>query len=319
MKYNVSTLLLVLVVVTANATAQTESAPTSNPNLELPDCTVVLIRDVDLPALESGQIRDVLVKPGDNVLENALVAQMDDSRSQHALRDANLRFDIADKRANDTFEVDAALKRYQLAYDEHKKMAKLKRSGSKSEYEAERARVSAELANLEFNSAQKNKKLAATEAEVEKVAVQAATDSIARHAMKAPMNGVVYEVNKEMGEWVTAGETVMKIAQMDRLRISTSVDGNRYNPHQISDRTVTVTLTLPGNQPATFEGQVVYVAGSRGLRNEFMVWAEVENRTHNNDGQHWILNPGSTVDMTIHLNKPVLQSAATTNIKLGNK
>ncbi|MEM9409653.1 MAG: biotin/lipoyl-binding protein, partial [Planctomycetota bacterium] len=125
-----------------------ETSLTSSDSLDLEQCTAILIEDIDLPALESGQIKEVFVKPGDYVQEGAVIAQMDDSRSQHAMNDAQLRLDIANERANDDTEVEAAQKRYRLAWDENKKMAQLRRSGSKSEYEAERARVSAELANL---------------------------------------------------------------------------------------------------------------------------------------------------------------------------
>ncbi|MEM9412041.1 MAG: HlyD family secretion protein, partial [Planctomycetota bacterium] len=157
------------------------------------------------------------------------------------------------------------------------------------------------------------------EAKVEEVAVNAARDSIDRHAIKSPINGIVYEVAKDTGEWVTAGESVIKIARMDRIRISTTVDGNQYRPSQISDRAVTVTLNLPNEKLATFEGKVVFVAPNRSTKNEYIIWAEVDNLLDDNGGKHWLLNPGNTVDMKIHLGKPALQSASTNRLRSTNK
>lgn len=281
----------------------------SGSELMLRDCTVHLIEDIDLPALESGQLSEMLVKPGDSVEKGARIAQMNDQRSRRAFDEATLRFEIADERANDVTEVNTAYKRYQLAYVEHTKSEKLRRSGSVSAHEANRARFSAEVAQLEYEGAKKARDLAATEAAAEMVTVKASEDSIARHRIIAPINGHVFEVFKEAGEWVTAGETVMRIARMDRLRITGIVEGVDYDPHEIADRPVNVTLELARGRRVEFTGKVVFVGLEKFGTGKYLVWAEVDNRTEPTGRSHWMLQPGAEVDMQIQLGQPAVQSA----------
>lgn len=284
---------------------QSDSAATLN----LQACDVLLIEDIDLPALESGQIKEMNVKPGNSVKANQSVAQMNDQRAQRAFDEATLRFQIADQRANDGTEIETAYKRYQLASIEHDKAEKLSRNKSVSEHEANRAKFSKEVSQLEYEGAKKARELAVIEAAAEMVTVKASEDSIERHKIKSPIDGQVFEVFRDAGEWVTAGETVMRIARMDRLRIVSIVEGTDHDPHEIADRPVTVTLELARGRQVEFTGKVVFVLFERRGGGKYHVWAEVDNRTESDSADHWMLQPGAIVGMQIHLGQPPVQSA----------
>jgi multidrug resistance efflux pump len=215
-------------------------------------------------------------------------------------------------------EVDTAYKRYQLAHTEFSKSAKLSQNGSVSAHSHNRTKYSMEVAQLEYHAAQKARELAATEAAVEQVRVQAAQASIARHIVKSPIVGVVVEQKREEGEWVTAGDTIMRLARMDRLRVPAIVEGDDYDPHEIANRPVTVTLTLARGREVEFTGKIVFAGIEKRLGNKYMVWAEVDNRMV--DGtNHWMLQPGCVVDMRIHLQDAPLQSASAGNTTQSRK
>ena len=110
-------------------------------------------------------------------------------------------------------------------------------------------------------------------------------------------------LKREAGEWVTAGETVMRIARMDRLRIPGIINGDEHDPHEIDGRPVTVTLQLARGRSVQFNGSIVFASVEKRIGNKFMVWAEVDNRHHEGSGRHWMLQPGSVVD------KPPIQAA----------
>ena len=316
MKFSLSIpIILILLAATLGLSAQQDfqgsGSTSSSSRILLEECSVTLIQDIELPSLESGQLTRILVKPGDAVSKNQKVAQMDDKRSRRAHEEASYRHQIANSRANDKTEVNTAYKRAELAYAEHSKTKKLRRSGSMSEQQAERAKVSAEIAQLEYQGAKKVKMLAGIEAAAERVTVQASQDSIDRHSLESPINGVVYEVARDSGEWVTAGEPVMRIAQMDRLKIIGFIDGNKYTSGDIKNCEVTAEVRLP-NGTEQFKGRVTFVEGRRSIKNEFRIWAEVNNRTSGSAAQqHWVLQPGNIVNMEIHLGQqPPIQAAA---------
>lgn len=319
MKFSLSlSVILILLTATLGLHAQQDfvqqdfggsGSTSSSDSILLKECNVTLIQDIELPSLESGQLTKILVKPGDRVNKNQKVAQMDDKRSRRAHEEASYRHQIASSRAGDKTEVNTAYKRAELAYAEHAKTKKLRRSGSMSEQAAERAKVSAEIAQLEYQGAKKVKMLAGIESAAEMVTVQASQDSINRHSLESPINGVVYEVTRDGGEWVTAGETVMRIAQMDRLRIIGFIDGNNYTSGDIANCEVTAEVRLP-NGTEQFKGRVTFVEGRRSIKNEFRIWAEVNNRASGPTQEHWVLQPGNIVNMEIHLRKKPLQAAA---------
>ncbi len=308
---NITLLFFCTSVAVAQNDLQTDSNRVSEKVYEAEDkCAVQLIQDIELPALESGKITEILVKPGYRVTPDMHLVQMDDMRAQRMKEEATHRHQIANDRANDETDVRTAEKRYELAYEEYDKMKRLRKTGSMSEQQAERAKVSAEIAWFEHQGAIKRKDLAAVEAAAEMVTLHAAEDSINRHALKSPIDGVVYEVHKDAGEWVTAGETVMKIAQMDRLRIPVRIDGSRIDPHELKRRKVTATYFMANGREITFNGSIVFVDVKKRMGNKYMVWAEVENRFVDNDNENWLLQPGCEVAVCIHLDQPVAKSAS---------
>lgn len=263
-----------------------------------------LIEDVEVPAEETGKLVDISVKRGDSVSAKAVVAQIDSLRTQRMLEEARLKFRQANERAEDETSVKAANQKLMLATEEHAYNKRLfeRRSVSKKDYD--HAKYTMDIAQLEHFAAQNERDLAKLEAETLNVAVKAAEDSIARHQLRSTLDGIVFEVLKDKGEWVQAGETVLRIARMDKLRIQGSVDSNVFNPPQIDGRRVTATVQLAGGQTEEFSGKVTYVA-SENYGRTFQIDVEIENRKYPGNDEHWILLAGKEVKIRIHFDTPL--------------
>ena len=266
--------------------------------VNLDTCFVKLIEDIDVPAEESGKLIRVGVKPGQLVDRGSAIAQMDDQRSRRALEEATLRQESASRMARDTTEIKSANKKMILARRELEDIRKLAVKGSESKQAYQRAKYAFQIAELEFQAAKNQKSLAGLEALTQQVSVNAANDSISRNALTSPVNGIVFEVFKDGGEWVTAGETIMRIARMDRLRIQGFVEADKYDPNQVRNRAVTVTTEL-ANESLEFSGQIVFVSPEK-VNNRFKVWAEVDNIQRNGG---WMLQAEGEVTMQIHLDQ----------------
>lgn len=258
-----------------------------------------LIEDVDVPAEETGKLVDILVERGDSVSADSVVAQIDSLRTQRMLEEAQLKFKQATDRAEDETSVKAANQKLKLATEEHNYNKRLleKRSVSRKVYD--HAKYTMEIAQLEFIAAQNERDLARLEAETLNVAVKAAQDSIARHQLRSSLDGIVFEVLKDKGEWVQAGETVVRIARMDKLRIQGSVESKSFNPPQIDGRRVTATVQLAGGQTEEFTGKVTFVS-SENYGHTFQIDVEIENRRYPGNDKHWILRAGAELKIRIH-------------------
>jgi macrolide-specific efflux system membrane fusion protein len=258
-----------------------------------------LIEDVEVPAEETGKLIEIVVKRGDTVDVKSTLAKIDSSRTQRMLEEAKLKFDQASRRAVDNTAINGANKKLQLATEEFNDTERLFRKGSKSKTEYKRAAYSMQIAQLELQAAKNEKQLAMVESQTQNVAVNAANDSLARHQLRSTLNGEVFEVLKDKGEWVQAGETVLRIARMDKLRIQGSVDSTVFNPPEIDGRRVTAKVQLAGDQIEEFTGKVTYVS-SENYGDTFQIDVEIDNRKYPGNDKHWILRAGADLKVRIH-------------------
>jgi multidrug resistance efflux pump len=268
--------------------------------LDLDTCIVSFIDDVELPAQESGVLRSMLVKEGDSFNRDQTIAQIDDKLYRQMLLQAQMKRDMALKRASDMTSIRAGRYKVKLASSEADKARKLLAKGSKSESEYKRARYSQQVAQEELVAAENEREMAAQEAQLEEAKVEEVKVRIRRHSIQTNFDGYVIKKFRDAGEWVQAGEKVLQVARMDRLYVQGNVSSKKFNPFEVDDKPVTVTLQLARDQTTTFQGKIVSVGLQKQGSDLFMVKAEVDNRR---EQSLWTLLPGSQVKMRIHLDK----------------
>ena len=295
---NIATRMLVVIAVSAPLLAA-ESAYDSN-RAVLPHCQVLLINDIDVPAEEAGRLLEVNVKEGDHVPKDALVAQLNNQQALLSKVAAELERDAAQTRADDDIEVQYSIKSFELAETELNNDVEINRRqpGSVPATEIRRKQLDRTRAELQIGRSRLDLKVAQMTADVQNAAVQAAEDSIQRRRIVAPFSGQVLQVYRQSNEWVNIGEPVLRVVQMDRLYVDGFISGDEYNVVDIADRPVTVEIALARGRKETFKGQVVFVNPIVQAGNRYRVRAEVENRQ---EKDQWLLNPGSTATMVIHL------------------
>jgi len=266
-------------------------------------CVVQLIVDVDVPARETGLLKDMLVVENQPVQLGQLLANIDDQMSQRALEQAKFKHELASRRATDPTEIQAAEDKLKLTQSEYETNYRLWGKGSKTKQEAQRSKYSRDISVHELTSARNSKELAEIEANTELVNVNAAHDSIARHKITSPVDGHVFKIYKDPGEWVNAGEKIMRIAPLSRLRVHGTISAKEWDPFEVDGKPVTVSVKLARGRVETFSGRVVQTELEQRGNNLYLVVAEIDNRYEPNT-RHWILQPQSRVEMTIHVNSP---------------
>ena len=140
--------------------------------------------------------------------------------------------------------------------------------------------------------------LPACRREVSQAELKAAEANLEHRRLLAPLDAVVVELARHEGEWVAAGDPVMRLVRVDLLRVEGYLNAKDYRASDIQGRPVQVRVTLAGGQRETFPGKVVFVNPLVRTGGEFQVRAEVQNRK---DGNFWLLSPGLKAEMTIQL------------------
>lgn len=123
-------------------------------------CTVHLIDDIKLPAREVGQISEIKVREGQPFKAGQLLAQLDYGLYSLALERAQLQYENAFEKANDTLGIVAAESQEQLQKMRFERNIRLNRSGSVGGEELDISRYEYEVAVLTSQRERLNKKIA---------------------------------------------------------------------------------------------------------------------------------------------------------------
>ncbi len=276
-------------------------------------CQVFLIDDVKVPAQEAGVITQLDWGEGDQVQRGQLLAQIDNRQARLSKLAAELERDAALAHAGDDIEVRYAEASLGVADAELRQSEDINRRspGSVSAAEMRRLKLTRHRAELQIVRSQLEMKVAGMTADVQQAAVAAADESIDRRKIVAPFGGVLVDLLRRRGEWVNAGESVLRMIRLDRLRVEGFFDARQFNPEEVSGRLVTVEIERARGQKVSLQGAVVFVSPLVQAGNKYRVRAEVQNHQH--DG-HWLLGPGMSASMTIHTDRPrVVHSSAVAN------
>lgn len=272
----------------------------TNDGYRIDICTVEFINDIEIPALESGQIKELKVREGDRIPAGSVVGQINDELFQKMRQQANLSLQIASQKADDDTSLKAAKNEIAMARVELKRMQNLASKGSRAQSDLEKAQYAFDLANLKQDAALNEQKNALVEKQLEESKLSEAVSRIDRHQIKsADFDTHVMEILRDPLEWVNAGEPVLRVGRMDRLWVNGVINTTQVNPFEVLNKPVTVELQLARGEMTQIKGQIVQVSLERQHAEQLLVKAEIPNEQIQG---HWLVQPNSTVSMTIHVN-----------------
>lgn len=260
-------------------------------------CKVTIIDEISVPAQEAGLLEVLSVKEGQLVEKGQVLGTIEKTDAELMVTIANYEYAAAKKTAENTLSIEAAVKAYEVAEAEYDSSleANEETAGTVTETDLRRKRLQADRAKMQAELAKHELIVARYDAHAKFNALQRATSALKRRQITSRINGVVVKVNKHAGDWVQPGETVMRIVQMDRLRIEGDIDGTKYARHEVLGRPVKIKVFLTGGGTEDLEGEIVY-ASSIIESNEYTVRAEVLNRQVN---RRWLLTPGLNARMEL--------------------
>jgi multidrug efflux pump subunit AcrA (membrane-fusion protein) len=273
------------------------AAPASR-EVQVPHCLVSLIEDVQVPALEAGALTSVAVVEGQYVSQGQLLAQFDDRQPRLDKLAAELQRDAALAKAQDDIEVRYAEAAFAVANAELERALAIdrKNAGSVTQQEIQKLQLAKRRDELQIERSKLEMRVAKMNADVHQAGVKSADDAVARRQILSPLAGVVVTLFHEKGEWVAAGDPVVQVIRIDRLRVEGFLNADEISPEEVAGRAVSVEVPLTGGRTGRFAGQIVFISPLVQAGNKYRVRAEVENRTENGNP---LLRPGMTATMTI--------------------
>ncbi|MCA9193166.1 MAG: HlyD family efflux transporter periplasmic adaptor subunit [Planctomycetales bacterium] len=262
------------------------------------DCQVKLLHQpAQIAAQADGLVKELLVSEGSRVNENDQLLVIDDRVAAAEVAVAAKELEAAEKQASQTAHVQYAEKAAEVADAEYADAYDVYHSGAGNFTEARRKKLEAEKARLgiDVSIVEHEKEVLARDVAKEKL--NAAKIKLDLYKVLAPRRGIIVEQIRDQGEWIRAGEPVLKLAYMDEMRVEAlvPVDGISVANLQGAPMKITIPANLPQN--IVFESKVEFVSPIIEFRN-VRVWAKVPNTEL---GGQWILRDGmkATVEIPI--------------------
>lgn len=294
-------------------------APANNSPNRSPDDSVVA-RDVvvdfagqiDVPALASGPVTALPIRRNQWVRSGELLAQLDDTQCVIRRRAAALREQAARLVIQDSVEIryaETALAEAEAEWDDGR-AASERVSGAVARNQLRRMKLAVERAELELTRAEKERRKSEIDLQLRAADLAEIDHELAQLKCVAPIEGVVLDVHRDLGEWVHAGEPLVTIADAAVLHLHALVYADDLDPARCVGLSVSVSWTkvdpISGeNIDQSLRGKVLSVDPTRLPGNRFRLHAEVANRRNIAsssplDADGWQLSPGMEVTMTIH-------------------
>ncbi len=286
---------------------------------------VTLIYDTNVPATEAGMLMEVPVKEGHSVEKGTILAQIDNRSTLAKQNIARAEHEASLAQAANTAEIEVADAAIKVAKAELDQDLEIQKSTPQA---VSKSQIRKDEFNLDKAIAQKKqavseKHIAGLTANAKMAQYEAASIELDLRQVRAPYHGEVVDVMKHPGDWVTAGEPIMHVVGLDKVRVKGYVyasgpDG--ASPSDVDGKDVKITVEVAGGKKATVHGKIGFaspVIEGVGTSRQFRVLAEVDNEKIADPVTKklaWKLQPGSVATMTIDLTdkpQPAAKSEST--------
>lgn len=234
------------------------------------------LQAAEVPAQQTGLLREIAVEEGQRVAAGQLLASLDTRQAELAVTKAEQELAQAETQAKNEISVLYAEKALEVAKAELQRSSesieKFAKSISQSQLDVERLNV--EKLTLERQQAEHELVLERYGVQLKQTQLAAAKLQLAQHEITAPFAGTVVLVRGRLGEWVEVGAPVLRLVAVDRLRAEGFLPAADAHPSLIGKQ---VTFVV-GEDGAQHTGTLRFVSPEmEPVTRQVRVWAEIPN------------------------------------------
>ena len=190
-------------------------------------------KDIKISPYISGEVVDLFVKEGDEVVQGDLLAKIDPEiyKTTYEQIEAGLQMQRANL-ANSKARLAQAEAQYVKSEEDFKRVKKLFEQDVLSQSEYDSGVSVFAVAKAEVTAAKENVKAAEFSVSSSKASLREANENLSRTAIYAPNDGTVSRLSVEKGERVTgasqfsSGTEIMRIANLERMIVQVEVNEN---------------------------------------------------------------------------------------------
>jgi multidrug efflux pump subunit AcrA (membrane-fusion protein) len=137
--------------------------------------------------------------------------------------------------------------------------------------------LSIERSKIEVAQAVTNQRVQQLQVDMQKHQTELAELAALECKIIAPLDGVVVELFRAKGDWVTAGDPVVRVIRLNRLRAEGYIESDRINSIR-NDRNVHLTIQTGADSFVQREGEIVFISPEIDpVNNQVRFWVEFDN------------------------------------------
>ena len=225
--------------------------------------------EVKISPYISGEVVELLVKEGEEVVKGDLLAKIDPEiyKSAYARSEASLQMQRANL-ANAKARLAQTHAQFSKAKQDYKRSKKLYDENVISDSDFDAATSAHEVAKEEVSAAKENVKSAEYSISSAEASLKEANENLTRTAIYAPTDGTVSALSVEKGERVTgasqfsSGTEIMRIANLERMVVKVEVNENDIVRVSLTD---TCLIEVDAYLNRKFKGIVTEIATSANI------------------------------------------------------
>jgi multidrug efflux pump subunit AcrA (membrane-fusion protein) len=275
----------------------TQSEVSASRTIRVDAAQVFCIHKIQIAAQADGLVNQLMVDEGHAVTKGDTLLIIDNRVAMAEVSVAQKEMEAAEKQAQQTADIEYAKKASEVSDAEYEDIFKLYNQNSANYSEARRKLLEKERARLGIDVAEVKHETDILAAEVASEKVRAAQVKLDLYNVTAPYDGVIVQRLRDQGEWIRAGEPILKLFSLNEMKVEAYVNVDGISLSQLEGAPVTVSVQINPQQVATFTATVEFVSPeieSRTVR----IWTRIKNEKVNNS---WLLRDGMTANLEISL------------------
>ncbi len=250
----------------------------SNDFLILEGAQLSLIENVRLSTRDPGVVESVLVREGQEVAADEVVATLDQEMFAAQRNAAQSELEIASQETKNDVDLQYAI----VSTAVNKKVLERSRDAV-SQYAKAISSTELERLDLELKRSTFSREQAERTLEVNRLTEGLKAEELAiaelrlkNRQLKSPVTGTVVEIFRQPGEWLNTGEPIARIVNLQKLRVKCLIDARTIN-HDMLGSDANFLLESLGKE-ISVPAKVVFVSPEIDpVEQDFAIWAEVDN------------------------------------------
>ncbi|MCA9128926.1 MAG: HlyD family efflux transporter periplasmic adaptor subunit [Planctomycetales bacterium] len=259
-----------------------------------------LIYDVEVAAQADGIIQELLSDEGQIVNEDQILVRIDSRVADAEVAVAGKELLAAEKQAEQTADMEYAKLSHKVAEAEFQVIDELERKGAASLSERRRAELEKDKGFLAIGVAVIKHEQDQLASDVAREKLNAARVRLGLYSVKSPVDGMVVERLRDRGEWIRAGEPILRVVHLKEMKVECRVPVTKTSPSELLGAKMTVTIPVSPDFVDTIETNIEFVSPIVDL-GEVLVWGKIPNKRRTPNGP-WMFSSGMHVDVKIDLN-----------------